>query len=262
MQRPREVQLPAVFVGVDVFHSPLTYCPIKRRKSAKASVAAIVVQIVRSHNEDENTHHEIFSQTFKRERGNEYGLGDNIQETVSNALRFLKVNPMSCIIWRDGVGNAAIKHVASEEIAAVRNALALSSSNTSVPLSYLVVQKRIATKLLSSDGKSNLPSGTYLDTLQGLEFSTFYINGSSPSNSTSKPARYIIAHKDAELAMTNKLLAELSWSLCHDYSNWTGPIKLPSPVQYAHKLAEHHGLMPSSAEDIDCETLAGKPHFL
>lgn len=225
-------------------------------------MAAIVVQVIRSHDERENTHTEIFSQTFKRERGKEEGLGESIQETVSNALRILKVNPMSCFVWRDGVGNAAVKNVSNEEITAVRNAIGKSNGNSAVPLSYAVVQKRIATKFLTSDSHENLPPGAFIDTIQGADFNTFYINGSSPSYSTSKPARYIVAHVDAELEMTTKLLATLSWSLCHDYSNWTGPIKLPSPVQYAHKLAELHGSMPNSADDIGCEILAGKPHFL
>lgn len=255
--------MPSLFVGVDVFHSPRKYCALQGKKVAKASVAAIVVQVLRSHDERDNTHTEIFSQTFKRERGKELGLGESIQQTVNNAIRLLKVNPMSCIIWRDGVGNSVIEQVANEEIRAVRNALAYSTGNLAIPLSYLVVQKRISVKFLNSSGTSNLPLGTYVDALQGPDFPTFYINGSSPAYSTSKPARYIIAHKDSELAMTNKSIAELSWSLCHDYSNWTGAIKLPSPVQYAHKLAEYHGAMPNSGEDIDCETsLVGKPHFL
>eukprot|EP00557_Chaetoceros_sp_GSL56_P002397 CAMPEP_0176489722 /NCGR_PEP_ID=MMETSP0200_2-20121128/7458_1 /TAXON_ID=947934 /ORGANISM="Chaetoceros sp., Strain GSL56" /LENGTH=1195 /DNA_ID=CAMNT_0017886919 /DNA_START=173 /DNA_END=3760 /DNA_ORIENTATION=- len=260
---PKEIPVPAIFVGVDVFHSPLSYCATQGRKVAKASVAAIVVQVIRSHDERDNTHTEIFSQTFKRERGKEMGLGKSIQETVSNALRILNVNPMSCFIWRDGVGNAAVKSVASEEITAVRSALGNTNNSSSLaPLSYVVVQKRISTKFLTCNSDVNLPPGSFIDTIQGPEFHTFYINGSSPSYSTSKPARYIVAHMDPELAMTNKSLAELSWSLCHDYSNWTGSIKLPSPVQYAHKLAELHGSMPNSAEDIGCEILAGKPHFL
>jgi len=261
LSRPREIPLPAVFVGIDVFHSPRKYSVDKGKKVAKESVAAVIVQIVRSHEEADNTHTEIFSQTFRRERGNEMGLGESINTTVSNALRIFNVNPMSCVVWRDGVGDPAIKQVAKEEIPAIRAALR-GPNGASVPLSYLVVQKRISTKFLSIDGQSALPLGSLVVDLQGPEHSTFYINGTAPPYSTPKPARFIIAEKDSELNVTNKTIADLSWALCHDYSNWTGAIKLPSPVQMAHKLAELAGSMDNGGEDMDNEKLAGKAHFL
>ena len=259
---PREIPLPAVFVGVDVFHSPRKYSVAEGKKVAKASVAAVVVQIVRSHEESENTHTEIYSQTFQRERGKEMGLGDHIKNTVANALRVFDVNPMSCVMWRDGVGDPAIKQVVKEEIPYLRDALNKGNPDVAVPLSYLVVQKRIATKFLSLDGSSALPLGTLVTSLQGPEYSTFYINGTSPPYSTPKPARFVIAEKDDKLALTNKTIADLSWALCHDYSNWTGAIKLPSPVQCAHKLAELAGLMENGGDDIDAAKFAGKAHFL
>jgi aubergine-like protein len=259
---PREIKLPCVFVGVDVFHSPRKYSVIEGKKIAKASVAAVVVQIVRSHEESENTHTEIFSQTFQRERGNEMGLGDSIKTTVSSALRIFNVNPMSCVMWRDGVGDPAIKQVAKEEIPSLREALNRGNPNAAVPLSYLVVQKRISTKFLSVDGSSAIPLGSLVTKLQGPEYYTFYINGTSPPYSTPKPARFVIAEKDEKLELSNKTIADLSWALCHDYSNWTGAIKLPSPVQCAHKLAELAGLMENGGDEIDVERFAGKAHFL
>ena len=30
----------------------------------------------------------------------------------------------------------------------------------------------------------------------------------------------------------------MSYSLCHFYYNWAGPVKVPAPCQYAHKIAE------------------------
>ncbi len=259
--RPKEIPLPAIFVGVDVFHSPRKYNVAKGKKTAKESVAAVVVQVVKSHDESQNTHTEIFSQTFRREVGKEMGLGNCMRETVKNALRLFKVNPMSCVVWRDGVGDPAIKVVAGEEIPAVRDALS-SSSQQEVPLSYIVVQKRISTKFLSVDGKSAIPLGSLVVGLQGPEHTTFYINGTAPPYSTPKPARFVIAKTDESFNITSKTIADLSWALCHDYSNWTGAIKLPSPVQMAHKLAELAGMMDKGGEDIDHEKYAGKAHFL
>lgn len=35
-------------------------------------------------------------------------------------------------------------------------------------------------------------------------------------------------------------LEHLTFALCHFYFNWAGPIKVPAPVQYAHKIAEFY----------------------
>jgi len=258
---PKEIPLPAVFIGVDVFHSPRKYNVSKGKKTAKESVAAVIVQVVRSHNEEDNHHTEVFSQTFRREVGKEMGLSIPMRETVQNALRIFNVNPMSCFVWRDGVGDPAIKQVAGEEIPAIREAIR-SRTDAEVPLSYVVVQKRISTKFLSLDGKKAIPLGSLVVGLQGPKYSTFYINGTAPPYSTPKPARFIIANMDNETDKSARTIAELSWALCHDYSNWTGAIKLPSPVQMAHKLAELAGMMENGGEDIAYEKFAGKAHFL
>jgi hypothetical protein len=227
VQIPREIPVPAVFVGVDVFHAPRKYMvEAGKRVSTRKSVAAIVVQVIRSHNEKDNKDADIYSETFEREAGQEMELGGAIGQTVSNALSMLRVNPMSCIVWRDGVDIPAVNTVAGQEIPAVRRALAVapkivgagpSKLSPQVPLSYIVVQKRIATKFLTVDGKSSIPCGSLITGLQGTEYRTFYINGTSPSNSTSKPARFIIAHIDRGIGAPQdpvKSIAKLSWALC------------------------------------------------
>jgi aubergine-like protein len=268
---PKQVPVPAVFVGVDVFHAPRKYDHQTGTRSARESVAGVTVQIIRSHEERENDNVEIYSQTFRRKAGQELELGTPINQAVSNALRIFDVNPMSCVVWRDGVGNPAVNQVANQEIPAVRLALAKANANAlgdsnedpeECPLSYIVVQKSIATKFLSVDGSRAMPTGALVLSLQGPEHATFYINGTSPPYSTPKPARFIIAQMDHGFGSRKKMLAELSWAMCHDYSNWTGPIKLPAPVQMAHKVAELAGGMPDCGDSIDAEAFAGKIYFL
>ncbi len=272
---PREIPMPAVFVGVDVFHAPRKYNAQAGKRTGKESVAAIVVQVIRSHEEQDNKDAEVYSETFRRNAGNEMELGQCMNQTVANALRALRVSPMCCIVWRDGVGSPAINTVADQEIPAVRQALTAASSTIqdsaqgiprNIPLSYIVVQKRIATKFLTIDGEYPLPCGSLVVGLQGTEHGTFYINGTSPPYSTPKPARFVIANLDENGfgpdEGSTKVMADLSWALCHDYSNWTGPIKLPSPVQMAHKLAELAGGMPDCGDNINAGKFAGKIHFL
>ena len=267
---PESLPLPAVFVGVDVYHAPQKYDPEQKKKARKASVAAIVVQVLRD-DPSKCPMIEIYSETARREPGQEMDLGDCMERAVKNALTNLKVNPMACIVWRDGVGDAAIKQVASQEIPKLRVALSNSSGpagsavitkppGQDVSLAYVVVQKRIATKFLTPDGTQALPPGALVTGLQGPEHATFYINGTCPPYSTPKPARFVITQRDEGLKGCS--LSELSWALCHDYPNWTGSIKLPAPVQSAHKLAELAGSMSDHGESIDAKAYTNKMYYL
>ena len=100
-------------------------------------------------------------------------------------MKELDVSPSSCIVWRDGIGDSAFNNAALEEINAIRTGLNKTSSGEQrdVPMSYIVAQKRIATKFLSEglagepDGKYGAPSGTLVKGIQSLEHDTFYLNG-------------------------------------------------------------------------------------
>jgi hypothetical protein len=226
---PRSLPTPTVFIGVDVFHAPRVYDPVTKKRVAKASCAAIIVQVVRD-GQKGSPNIELYSQTFAREPGKEYELGDALKNTVSNALRELKVNPVSCIIWRDGIGESSFDRAATEEINAIRAGLNGSGpvgggqQERDVPLSYIVCQKRIDTKFLARgvpgepDGKYGAPSGTLIEGIQGLDHKTFYINGRAPPYSTPKPVRFIVVRQDD--ALKEVPLPHLTWDLCHDYPNW------------------------------------------
>eukprot|EP00978_Attheya_sp_CCMP212_P002166 scaffold4463_cov51-Attheya_sp.AAC.9 len=265
---PRTLPLPAVFVGVDVFHAPRKYDPVTKQKAAKASVAAIIVQLVRATGPSSSATVEIYSKTFKRAVGQEMDLGEPLKESIGNAIKYWKVAPKSCVVWRDGVGDNMIKDVSKQEITSVRSALqnngtvgaASQNKGPQVALAYVVCQKRIATKFLSADGKLGMPAGTFVSAIQGPDYPLFYINGTSPPYSTPKPVRFVIAERDAGLNSTS--MSELAWALCHDYPNWTGPIKLPGPVQLAHKLAELAGNFADCGENIDDKAYLNKIYFL
>jgi hypothetical protein len=121
------------------------------------------------------------------------------------------------------------------------------SRKVDVPLAYMVCQKRVATKFMTTvrpqedlllyvlrvhsdltwrfqkNGQKSMPAGTLVKGLEKDIYPSFYINGTSPNFSTAKPVRFIVATKDEALQDTP--LEELSWTMCHDYSNWAGPIK-------------------------------------
>mmetsp|Transcript_16083 Transcript_16083/g.23679 ORF Transcript_16083/g.23679 Transcript_16083/m.23679 type:complete len:944 (-) Transcript_16083:8-2839(-) len=269
---PKEVPLPAVFIGVDVFHSPRKFDPQSGKRVAKKSVAACIVQVIRSHDVGRRaTDIEVYSQTQSREAGKEMELGEFIHEVVLNAVRTFKVDPKSCVMWRDGVGDTQIDQAAKDEIPMIKLALAnrdlkstvgvakKSGSGKDVPLSYLICQKRINTKFITTD-KQGLPPGSLVDSLQGEKYNTFYIHGTSPPFSTPKSVRFVTVRNDKG-ATASQVLPKLTWALCHDYPNWTGPVKLPSPTQMAHKLAELAGGFADCGDDTNAKAYAKKLYF-
>jgi aubergine-like protein len=260
--------MPAIFVGVDVFHAPMVYDPESKQRRRKASCAAIIIEVIRNNTSDQALV-EIYSETWKRSGGNEYQLGDALQQTITNARKVLKVNPLCVVVWRDGIGESEFDRASKEEIEGIRKGLrqgtevvdkGQSSQPQTIPLAYVVCQKRIATKFLTLDGRHGAPSGTLVKGIQGLKHETFYINGRAPPFSTPKPVRYIIIEEDDALA--DLPLEELTWGQCHNYPNWTGPIKVPSACQMAHKLAELAGSFVDCGETINAERFKNKIHFL
>ena len=249
-----------------MFHIPRKYDEVSGKRKAKKSVAAVIVQIAQSHTPTQNNKVEIYCETESRAAGKEMELGLIMNCAVSNALKAFNVTPASSFVWRDGVGDSTISQVAAQEIPKVRKALGSNGSvvgaseeKKDVPLSYIVCQKRINTKLLAENG-SKVPAGALVTRLQGPQYKTFYINVTSPPYSTPKPCRFILAERDTPLFPVK--ISELSWALCHDYANWTGPVKLPSVVQMAHKLAELTGGMADNGESIDYQKYAGQVFFL
>lgn len=182
------------------------------------------------------------------------------------------MNPNSCVVYRDGIGDSAFQDHAVSEIEGVRaglsgnNVVGLQSHTPQrdVPMSYIVCQKRIDTKFLTAgvpnekDGKYGAPPGTLIEDVQGLHHETFYLNGRAPPTSTPKPARFVVLHDD--LKQVN--LKGLTHNLTHSYPNWAGPIKVPGVCQLAHKNAELVGGFMDCGEGLDANMHKNKLYYL
>ena len=120
------------------------------KKTAKESVAAVVISIVHDHEAQPNSRIEMYCKMEVWSVGQELKLDTVMNQTVANALKAFKAAPKSCFIWRDGVGNNTIKQVTDQEIPAVRRALkggvvGGGGANIDVHVSYIVCQKSIST---------------------------------------------------------------------------------------------------------------------
>jgi aubergine-like protein len=53
---------------------------------------------------------------------------------------------------------------------------------------------------------------------------------------TVSPTSYNVIYDNSELDPDK--IQRLTYKLCHLYYNWSGTVRVPAPVQYAHKLAQ------------------------
>ena len=51
-----------------------------------------------------------------------------------------------------------------------------------------------------------------------------------------RPTHFYVPLNQSSLSKTE--LYQLTFALCHYYFNWAGPIKVPAPCMYAHKIAD------------------------
>jgi len=182
--------------------------PESGKRLARKSCAAIVVQVLQKHDSSEDA--VVFSKTFARDPGLEYQLRDALQETVAQAMQLQssikKPKPLSCFVFRDGIGEGAFGEYAKEEIEGIRAGL-ITRDNSMIPLSYTVCQKRIPVKLFVKKSENQeydcADVGSCVRGIQGLEHDTFYINGTAPPGKTSKPVRFVNAVTDSALQTTS-----------------------------------------------------------
>jgi hypothetical protein len=120
---PKSLPLPCLAIGVDVFHAPVEYDARTKQKGRKASVAAVIVQVLDKGKEaEENV--KIYSKTYARNGGEEYNLREPLCETIQEACRHLSVKPKSVVVWRDGIAETACEQ-ANEEITGVRDGIGM-----------------------------------------------------------------------------------------------------------------------------------------
>jgi len=118
----------------------------------------------------------------------------------------------------------------------------------------VVVNKRITQRFFieGPKGLDNPPSGCIIDKTLVEQDGTekngvfdFYLTPANTTQGCVLPTHFYVALNNSKITKID--LEHLTFALCHFYFNWAGPIKVPAPCQYAHKIAEFYtrvGLVP------------------
>ena len=158
--------------------------------------------------------------------------------------------PTNFIISRDGVGDAQRDQVLADEIPQFENAInSLYNKAANKPsIVVVVVNKRISQRFFVYDEKGRLtnpPSGCIIDK-KLVESSDpnsnkkfdFFMTPATTTQGCVLPTHFFVPKNDSDLTKLD--IEHLTYALCHFYFNWAGPIKVPAPCQYAHKIAEFY----------------------
>ena len=108
----------------------------------------------------------------------------------------------------------------------------------------------------------NPPEGTVVETdLVELDEKSkqfdFYMIPHHASIATARPVHYIVAQNDGDLA--RKTVEQFTYTMCYNYFNFGGSIKVPASVMYAHKIANYCFELKTT---VLPDALANNLHFL
>jgi aubergine-like protein len=173
-----------------------------------------------------------------------------------------KQYPEKVIVYRDGVGDGQLRYVFDTETEMVKNSMHdfyLKKGFKEGPkLTYIVVTKRINTRIFNVNSNENPGPGTIVDSTITLpERYDFYMITAAARQGTVSPCCYNVLYDSGDLDADK--IQRFTYKMCHLYYNWSGTVAVPAPCQYAHKLAFLSGMALGGAP---AESLNTKLHFL
>lgn len=168
-------------------------------------------------------------------------IAENLVKAIRTYATYNNGLPKRVIIYRDGESQTSMLF---QEVKMIKKALlSLYSKEEDVKLAYVVVTKKINTRLFLNG--RNPPPGTVVDdVITDPAKYDFFIVSQHTGQGTVSPTSYNVIEDSSSLNPDQ--LQRLTYKLCHLYFNWSGTVRVPAPVQYANKLS---GLVSQSLRE-------------
>ena len=197
---------------------------------------------------------QYYSEYIVQRKGQEI-VETRMKESLKKAIEVFAEShnrnyPTHYIIYRDGVGDAMRDQVIQKELTQFREAFAevYNKVGATPKVTLVVVNKRITQRFFVKNERGELmnpPSGCIVDkglvensqATPGSAFD-FFMMPSGANQGCVLPTHFHVPINESKLKKIE--LEQLTYALCHFYFNWAGPIKVPAPCQYAHKIAEFY----------------------
>lgn len=222
----------SIVLGADCYHA-----------RGNKSVAAVVSQF------DDNFKRCYSVSSIQKREYEEImkNVAQMVMQNVQNYVDTLKQTPQQIVFYRDGVGQGQIREILQKEVAQIVNALQQKYGNSRPKLLFIVVTKRIDDRFAMFGQTHRNPEGGMIIAKEVVkpDHANFYMIAQKVTQGTANPCHYDIIYNESTLSLSDvfSLTYELTWN----YTNWMGPVKVPAPVQYAHKLCSLIGITQDSA---------------
>lgn len=181
---------------------------------------------------------QYFSCVNERAKGDDMNnnVGENIIKGVREYARLAAGSlPGQILVYRDGVGDGQMGTIKETEVALVKAKLNAFYGQTTYTLTYIVVSKRINTRLFL-ENNANPEPGTVVDDVITLpERYDFYLISQLSRHGTVSPTRYDVLLN--ETTWKPNQIQRLTYISTHLYYNWAGTVRVPAVCKYASKLA-------------------------
>ncbi|KAL1459160.1 hypothetical protein WDU94_011167, partial [Cyamophila willieti] len=165
-----------------------------------------------------------FSAVSPHKSGNE--LSNDIAMNVTRALQKYKTlngaYPKALVMYRDGVGEGQINQVVEHELDQIQRAIYDMKiyEQGKLPLSFVIVTKRINTRIMTVDGSNPNPGSVIDDVITSPERYDFFLVPQSVNQGTVSPTYFNVVH-DTNPAINPDRLQRLTYKMCHLYYNWS-----------------------------------------
>ncbi len=229
-EKPKDLPAKTMIIGADVYHC-------RDRKSCIGFCASL--------NPDFN---KFFSKiSIQKREGQEImtNIGALVKDAVMKYFIFngKKFFPENIIFYRDGVAENQLESIMRFETKTIIDQLK-TLPGYDFKFAEVVVTKRIDDRIFTYDdnnGRSepknfaNPPAGTVVAEKIVSDNYDFLLVSQNVNQGTCTPTHYNVIYDTTGL--DQNIIWELTYNQCYNYYNWNGGVRVPAPVQYAHKLA-------------------------
>ena len=207
-------------IGVDSSH-------IKGKRTGVAMVATINNSFTDFYNSEE-----IIEEQNKEQL--QFKVSTFIEKAVNAFKKKNKDNkPKNIIIYRQGVSLQQKKYLKNE----INNIEEICKQNN-ILFYYILVNTKVNYKFFAKDHNQYYnpnPGLLVMDGVTHRNFFEFYIQPQLVTGGSATPTCFHVAYGNMDCP---EFLPKFTYDLCHLYSNWQGPVRIPNVIKAAEKLAK------------------------
>ncbi|CAD8091753.1 unnamed protein product [Paramecium sonneborni] len=225
-----------MIIGMDIYHKL-----VSGKQSCMGFVAHFDLECKTS-----------FSKTIIMRAGQEFNQAVGLAFKEALQAYFLhygkKQLPDTILVYRDGVGESQIQALIQTELEQIKKVIQTYTAGYNPQFAYITINKKISDRFFLKvddappQARKNSKS-PYINPVSGLvvadritsKFFDFFLAAQYVTQGTCTPTHYIVLENNTQF--TEEMFWQITYFQCFNYWNWTGAVKVPACVQYAHKLA-------------------------